>query len=362
MRAWMVAVLGLIASVGAASAQTPTINIYNWSDYLAPETLAIFTRETGIAVNYDTYDSDETLEAKLAAGHSGYDLVVPTMVPFLARQIKAGFYQPLDKAKLHNLGNLDPTTMAAMAKSDPGNAYAIPWAIGSVGISYNVDAIAKRMPKAPVDSLALMFDPAILAKFKDCGVAFLDSPTDVLPAAMLYLGLDPASQSPADLKRATDLMTSLRPYIRKFDSSGYLNDLANGDICLVWSYSSDGLIAKRRADQANKNVHIRYVIPKEGAQLYIDAMAIPKDAPHPELAHVFLDFLMRPDIAAAQANFLYFQVGNKAAEKLISPAILNDPAIFPPAELQKLLYVGSLAKPDFDRQRVRAWTKVKTNR
>jgi putrescine transport system substrate-binding protein len=362
MRAWVVAVLALVAGAGLAEAQTPTLNIYNWSDYLAPETLAIFTRETGIAVNYDTYDSDETLEAKLFAGHSGYDLVVPTMVPFLARQIKGGFYQPLDKTKLHNLGNLDPVTMAAMAKSDPGNAYAIPWAIGSVGISYNVDAIAKRMPKAPVDSLALMFDPAVLAKFKDCGVAFLDSPVDVLPAALLYLGLDPASQNQADLKRATDLMMSLRPFIRKFDSSGYLNDLANGDLCLVWSYSSDGLIAQRRAAQANKNVHIRYVIPKEGAQLYIDAMAIPKDAPHPELAHMFMDFLMRPEIAAAQVNSLYIQAGNKAAENLITPAILSDPAIFPPPEIRNLLYVGTVAKPDFDRLRTRAWTRIKTNR
>jgi putrescine transport system substrate-binding protein len=359
---FLVVAIALAGLNGANAADKPTLNIYNWSDYIAPDTLEKFTKETGIEVNYDTYDSNETLDAKLAAGSSGYDLVVPTLSPWLARQLKAGYYQPLDKSKLPNYKNLDPKILARMSKIDVDNAHAIPWGISTIGIIYNEDQIKKRMPDAPVDSLSMMFDVKILSKFKDCGISFLDSPTEVFPAALKYLGLNPDTQNVEDLKKAADLMLTLRPYIRKFDSSGYLNDLANGDSCLVWGYLNDGIMSRRRAIQAGNGVKIKYVIPKEGTQFFLDTMAMPKDAPHPDLAYKFLDFVMRPDISAALGNFLFLQTGNLESEKLLRPEILSDPGIFPPAATWDKLYLISVATPELERQRTRQWTRIKTNR
>jgi putrescine transport system substrate-binding protein len=354
--------LGCVVSLCLASpvlADQPTLNIFNWSDYIAPDTLEKFTKETGIKVNYDTYDSDESLEAKLAIGNTGYDIVVPTLSPFLARQIKSGFHQPIDRAKLVNYKNLDPEVMKKMTVIDPGNVYSIPWSVGTTGIAYNEELVRARMPDAPVDSLRLMFDPAVLAKFKDCGVSFLDSPNDTLPAALGSLGLNPDSHDPADLKKAFELMEKLRPFIRKFDSSGYINDLAHGDLCVVWGYSNDAMIAKRRAVG---NVKVRFVVPKEGSQLYVDSVAIPKDAPHPDLALKFLDFMLRPEIAADQGNFLFIQTGNLAAKSLLKPEIASDPGIYPPADVMDRLYLVTIGSPDFDRQRTRGWTRIKANR
>ncbi len=359
---FLVVAIALAGLNVAYAADKPTLNIYNWSDYIAPDTLEKFTKETGIEVNYDTYDSNETLDAKLAAGSSGYDLVVPTLSPWLARQLKAGYYQPLDKSKLANYKNLDPKILARMSKIDADNAHAIPWGISTIGIIYNEDQIKKRMPDAPVDSLSMMFDVKILAKFKDCGISFLDSPTEVFPAALKYLGLNPDTQSAEDLKKAADLMLTLRPFIRKFDSSGYLNDLANGDSCLVWGYLNDGIMSRRRAIQAGNGVKIKYVIPKEGTQFFLDTMAMPVDAPHPDLAYKFLDFVMRPDISAALGNFLFLQTGNLESEKLLRPEIVSDPGIFPPAATWEKLYLISVATPELERQRTRQWTRIKTNR
>jgi putrescine transport system substrate-binding protein len=357
----MLAVL-LAMAAGSAAAEQPTLNIYNWSDYIAPDTVPNFEKATGIKVNYDTYDANETLEAKLAAGNSGYDLVVPSLTPFLARQIKGGFYLPLDKSKLSNYGHLSKPLLERMAAYDKGNLYAIPWMTGTNDIAYNAEKVKQLMPDAPVESLRMMFDPAVLEKFKGCGISVLDSPVDVFPAALNYLGLNPDSQKPEDLQKAADLLLKIRPYIRKFDSSEYINDLANGDLCLAWGYSSDINLARRRAKEAGKGVTVVNVLPKEGTQRYIDTMAIPKDAPHAELAYKFLNYIMDPKTVAATTNAIYVESGNADAAQYVTPEIAKDPTIVPPAEMEAKLFSVSVATPEIDRVRTRLWTKVKTGR
>ena len=264
----------LLAVIAGPALGQGQVNVYNWSDYIAVAELREFEKNTGIKVNYTTYDSNEILDAKLRTGSSGYDVVVPTASPFFVRQLAANLFRPLDKAKLKNLGNLDPGIMAALAKYDPGNAHAIPWMWGTTGIGYNVEAIKKRMPNAPVDSLAMIFDPAIVSRFVDCGVMVLDSPTDVFPAALKYLLLDPDSKNPADLEKAAAVIKAIRPYVRKFHSSEYINALAGGDICLAFGYSGDIFQARDRAAKARDRQDIAYAIPKEGSLLWIDVAAI----------------------------------------------------------------------------------------
>ncbi|MDR3441272.1 polyamine ABC transporter substrate-binding protein [Telmatospirillum sp.] len=343
-----------------AQAQQSSLNIYNWNDYIAPETIPNFEKATGIKVTYDVYDANETLEAKLSAGGSGYDIVVPTLVPFAARQIQAGFYQPLNKAKLTNIGHLDKSLLARMAAYDKDNSYLIPWMTGLVGIAYNVDKIKQIMPDAPVDSLRMLFDPEIVSKFKDCGVSMIDSPTEVFPPALKMIGLNPDSQNIADLQKAADVHFKVRPYIRRYDSSEYINALANGDICVAWGYSSDIQIAKHRAMEAGKGVNIAFAIPKEGAQRYIDTLAVPKDAPHAEAAWKFLDFIMQPEEIAKTSNKIYVQSGNADARQFVTPDVANDPGIFPSAEVEQTIYSISPSTPDVDRARTRFWTRVKT--
>lgn len=347
-------------SVTGAHAQQSTLNIYNWNDYIAPETVPEFEKATGIKVTYDLYDANETLEAKLSAGGSGYDLVVPTLVPFAARQIQAGFYQPLNKAKLANYGHLDKALLSRMAVYDKDNTYLVPWMTGVVGIAYNVDKVKQIMPDAPVDSLRMIFDPDILSKFKDCGVYMIDSPTEVFPPALKMLGLDPDSKAISDLQKAADVHFKVRPFIKKYDSSEYINALANGDICLAWGYSSDIQIAKHRAIEAGKGVNIAFAIPKEGAQRYIDTMAIPKDAPHPDAALAFLNYIMQPEVIAKTSNKIYVQSGNADARQFVTPEVANDPGIFPPPEVEQTIYSISPSAPDVDRARTRFWTRVKT--
>ncbi|MGB8843535.1 MAG: polyamine ABC transporter substrate-binding protein [Aliidongia sp.] len=358
------AILAVFAAAlgGSAQAEDQILNIYNWSDYIAPNTIPDFEKATGIKVNYDTYDSNETLEAKLAAGNSGYDLVGPSLTPFLARQIKGGFYQALDKSKLPNSSHLNKDLLARMAVFDKDNAHAIAWLTGTTGIGYNEAAVKRLVPGAPVDSLALIFDPEILSKFKDCGIAMLDSPTEVFPAALNYLHLNPDSQKPEDLQKAADLLLKIRPFIRKFDSSEYINDLANGDLCVAWGYSSDINLARRRAQEAGKGVKVVYAIPKEGTQRYIDTLAMPKDAPHPEAALKFLNYVMDPKVIADTVNTIYVESGNGDAGPFIKPEILNDTGIFPSAETEKTIFQVSPSPPDIDRLRTRLWTKVKTGR
>ena len=338
------------------------LNFYNWVDYISPETVPAFEKATGIKVNYDTYDSNETLEAKLSAGSSGYDLVVPSLTPFVARQIPAGYYQKLDKSKLPKWSNLNPALLEQMKRYDPDNAHVVPWTTGTTGIGYNVDKIYDRMHDAPLDSLRLLFDPAVVSKFRGCGVSLVDSPTDVYPAALRYLGLDPDSQKVADLEKANQLLLKVRPFIRRFDSAEYINDLANGDLCLSLGYSSDINIAKRRAFEAGKGVRLVYSIPKEGALRWIDTLAIPKDAPHPDLAYKFIDFVMDPKVMAEVSNEVFIQTGNAAATSFVKSEITLDRGIFPPPEVEKNLYAITASTPEVDRARTRLWTRLKTGR
>jgi putrescine transport system substrate-binding protein len=360
------AVLAIVAisltAAAPAGAEQPVLNIYNWSDYIAPNTVPDFEKATGIKVNYDTYDSNETLEAKLAAGNSGYDLVGPSLTPFLARQVKGGFYQALDKSKLPNYEHLNNELLARMAPFDKDNAHAIPWMTATTALGYNAEQVKQRMPEAPVDSLKLLFDPEVLAKFKDCGISMLDTPVDVFPAALNYLGLNPDSQNPADLQKAADLLTKIRPFIRKFDSSEYINDLANGDLCIAWGYSSDINLARRRAAEVGKGVTVVTALPKEGTERYIDTLAIPKDAPHPDAAYKFLNYIMDPKVIADTVNTIYVQSGNGDAGPFIKPEILKDPAIYPPEALEKKIFAISASSPEIDRLRTRLWTKLKTGR
>ena len=352
----------LLAFAAAPAFGQGQVNVYNWSDYIAEDQLKAFEKDTGIKVNYTTYDSNEILEAKLRAGRSGYDVVVPTASPFFVRQLGAGLYKPLDKAKVKNLKNLDPEIMAALAKYDPGNAHGIPWMWGTTGVGYNVDAIKKRMADAPVDSLRMIFDPAVVSKFADCGVMVLDSATDVFPAALKYLGLDPDSKKPEDLAKAADVVKAVRPYIRKFHSSEYINALAGGDICLALGFSGDIFQARDRAAKAKDKQDIAYAIPREGSLLWIDVAAIPKDAPNPDNALRFLDFLLEPKVAAASSELTGYANANTPATALLPKDISGNPLIYPPADVRAKFYTITAGNAEQTRERTRLWTMVKTGR
>jgi putrescine transport system substrate-binding protein len=359
--------LAAVVALAATSAfgQDPNkgqVNVYNWSDYIAEDQLKAFEKDSGVKVNYTTYDSNEILEAKLRAGRSGYDVVVPTASPFFVRQLGAGLYRPLDKARLKNLKNLDPEIMGALAKYDPGNAHAIPWMWGTTGIGYNVAAIKKRLADAPVDSLRMIFDPAVVSKFADCGVMVLDSATDVFPAALKYLGLDPDSKKSEDLAKAANVVKAVRPYIRKFHSSEYINALAGGDICLAFGYSGDIFQARDRAAKAKDRQDIAYAIPREGSLLWIDVAAIPKDAPNPDNALRFLDFLLEPKVAAASSELTGYANANTPATALLPKDISGNPLIYPPADVRAKFYTITAGSAEQTRERTRLWTTVKTGR
>lgn len=355
-----VATIALGALVAtSALAEEAVVNVYNWSDYIAEDTIAKFEAETGIKVNYDVFDSNEIVEAKLLTGNSGYDIVVPSAT-FLERQVKAGLFQKLDKSKLANLGNMDPTIMKAVTTADPDNEHAVVYMWGTTGFGYNVKAIADRMPDAPVDSWDMIFNPEIAAKFADCGISLLDAPAEVIPAALNYLGLDPLSEDAADLEKAEALITSIRPYIRYFHSSQYISDLANGDTCIAHGYSGDILQARDRAAEADAGVEVAYVIPKEGAVVWFDMLAIPADAPHPDNAHKFIDFIMQPQIAADISNYVFYANANAASFDLIDPEVTGDPAIYPSDEVKAKLFATKSYSQKFDRLLTRAWTRIKT--
>jgi putrescine transport system substrate-binding protein len=338
------------------------VNVYNWSDYIAEDQLKAFSKDSGIKVNYTTYDSNEILDAKLKTGRSGYDVVVPTASPFFVRQLAAKLYQPLDRAKLKNWGNLDPKIMAELAKYDPGNTHAIPWMWGTIGIGYNVAAIKKRMSNAPVDSLAMIFDPAIVSRFVDCGVMVLDSPTDVFPAALKYLLLDPDSKNSADLEKAAAVIKAIRPFVRKFHSSEYINALAGGDICLAFGYSGDIFQARDRAAKAAEKRDIAYAIPNQGAMLWIDVAAIPKDAPDPGEANRFIDFMLNPKVAAASSDLTGYANANTAATPLMDKSITDNPLIYLSTDNRAKLYTITAANAAEVRERTRLWTAIKTGR
>lgn len=360
MRKTLAIAAGLALLAGNAAAQEEAIvNVYNWSDYIADDTIAKFEAETGIIVNYDVFDSNEIVEAKLLTGGSGYDIVVPS-ASFLERQIAAGLFQKLDKSKLANLGNMDADIMAAVTTADPGNEHSVVYMWGTTGFGYNVEAIKARMPNAPVGSWDMIFDPEIVSKFADCGVSLLDAPAEVIPAALNYLGRDPDSEDPDDLKAAEELITNVRPFIRYFHSSQYISDLANGDTCIAHGYSGDILQARDRADEADQGVELEYVIPNEGAVIWFDMLAIPADAPHPDNAHKFIDFIMQPQIAADISNYVYYANANAASFDLIDPDVTDDPGIYPIDEAKANLFATRSYSLRFDRLLTRTWTRIKT--
>jgi len=356
----------LLVGVPPAPAVERVVNFYNWSDYIAPTVLDDFTKESGIKVRYDTFDSNDTLEAKLFAGKSGYDVVVPTGY-FLARQIQAGIFLKLDKTKLPNLVNVWPQIADRLARYDPGNQYAVNYMWGTTGIGYNVKAarqiLGADIPAANLlDSWDDVFDPARIAKFKDCGVHLLDSSDDIMPAALHYLHLDPNSGDPADLQKAADLLIKISPSIRKFHSSEYLNALATGEICLVVGFSGDIKQAQKRAAEAKGAVAVGYSIPQEGAQLWFDNFAIPKDAPDPGEAHALIDYLLKPEVAAKNTNFISYANGNLASQKFIDRSILDDRTIYPDAETMAKLYTITAHDQKTQRLINRLWTRIKTGR
>ena len=338
------------------------VRVYNWNDYIAPDAVKNFEKTSGIKVTYDVYDSNEVLDAKLRAGKSGYDVVVPTASPFLVRQIPVKLYQPIDKSKLKNWANLDGAIMKQLDRYDPGNQYAIPWMWGTVGIGYNIERVKKIMPDAPVDSLRMIFDPAVVSKFKDCGVMVLDSATDMIPAALKYLGLDPDSKKLDDLKKAEDAFKAVRPFIRKFHSSEYINALAQGQVCVAFGFSGDIFQARDRADKARNRQKIAYLIPREGALMWIDVLAIPADAPNLASAYAFIDYLLDAKVAADSSNEVRYANGNAASRKFLAKDVLANPNIYPPADLMAKLYTISVADREYDRTRNRAWTAIKTGK
>jgi putrescine transport system substrate-binding protein len=350
----------LLVPAGHVTAAERTVNFYNWSSYMAPGVLEDFTRETGIKVVYDTFDANETLETRLLAGKSGYDLVVPTAY-FLQRQIKASVFQKLDKSKLPNLANAWATVTARLATYDPDNQYAVNYMWGTTGIGYNVKMAASVLGSdAAIDSWDIVFKPENLAKFKDCGVHMLDSPDDIFPAALNYLRLDPNSTKQADLEKAADLVGKIRPFVRKFHSSEYLSALATGEICLVVGWSGDIMQSRSRAAEAKNEVEIGYAIPKKGAQMFFDNLAIPADAKNVAEAYELINFLYRPDIAARNSNFLSYANGNAASQKLLDPKILGDKNIYPDDATLAKLFVITARDPATQRIINRLWTKVKT--
>lgn len=348
-----------IFAILAGNATASELRIYNWSDYIDEEVLKDFTAETGIEVVYDVFDSNEVLETKLLAGSTGYDVVVPS-AEFLSRQIQAGVFQKLDKSKLPNLSNMWDKVTEQTAKYDPDGAYSINYMWGTTGIGYNVAKVAEILGTDEITSWEVIFNPEILAKFKDCGIHMLDAPTETVPAALNYLGFDPNTTDPEEIAKAGELLLSIRPYIQKFHSSEYINALANGDICLAVGWSGDVIQAADRASEADRGVEISYSIPQEGAQMWFDQMAVPNDSKNVEEAHKFLDFIMKPEVIAKASNYVYYANGNKASQPLLEPDLIGDPTIYPDQATVDKLYAKLPYDPKTTRLVTRLWTKVTT--
>lgn len=348
--------------VGARPAAAGVVHVYNWSDYIAEDTIPGFERETGIKVTYGMFDSNELLEAKLLAGGSGFDVVVPSL-QFLGRQIQAGVFQPLDKSRLENYSGLDPALMERIAIQDPGNQYAVPYLWGTTGIGYNVDKVVEAFGSAEVaDSWSLLFDPDKVSKLAHCGVMLLDTPSEAIPAALAYLGEDPNSHDPEVIRKGAALLAKIRPYIRTFHSSQYIDALANGSACLVMGWSGDVLQARDRAEEAGNGVKVAYAIPKEGAPLFFDMLAIPRDAKNIDQAYAFIDYLLRPDVAASNTNYVSFPNPVPASLEQVDEEIRNDPTIYPPPEVAGKLFMLAVVPPEVDRLYTRIWTELKSGR
>ena len=349
------------AQAPVAAGEEQVVNVYNWSDYIDPAMLEKFTAETGIKVNYDVFDSNEVLETKLLAGNTGYDVVVPS-ASFMERQIKAGVFRKLDRSKLPNWSNLDTEILQRVALHDPGNEHSVNHMWGTDGIGYNEGKIKAIMPNAPLDSWDMIFDPKVVSKFKDCGVSVLDAPTELSAVMLAYLGKDPNSQNPADLKAVEDKIMTIRPYIRMIHSSQYIDALANGEICLALGWSGDVLQARDRADEAGQGNVIKYSVPKEGTIIWFDMYAVPTDAPHPDNAHAFINFMMKPEVAAANSNFVNYATGNAASVALVNEDVRNDPGVYPPPEVKAKLFPDLSETDEYTRLLNRTWTRFTTGK
>ncbi|BAQ77561.1 spermidine/putrescine-binding periplasmic protein [Pseudomonas sp. Os17] len=349
--------LTLVAGVQAA----PSVHIYNWSDYIGKNTLAEFEKATGIKPVYDVFDSNETLEGKLLAGRTGYDVVVPSN-HFLGKQIKAGAFQKLDKSLLPNYSNLDPALLKRLEMNDPGNQYAVPYLWGTNGIGYNVDKVKAVLGVDKIDSWSVLFEPENIKKLNSCGVAFLDSADEMLPTVLNYLGLDANSTNPQDYKKAEAKLLAVRPYVTYFHSSKYISDLANGNICVAIGFSGDVFQAKARAADAGKGVNIAYTIPKEGGALWFDMLAIPKDSTNVKEAHAFINYLLQPEVIAQVSDYVGYANPNPGSDKLMEQSIRTDEAVYPPQAVLDKTYVSIELPPNIQRLMTRSWTKVKTGK
>lgn len=354
---------GATPGTPAARQEEKRLNVYNWSDYVAESTIPDFEQRTGIRVTYDVYSENEVLDAKLKVGHSGYDVVFPTARPFAEREIAAGLLAPLDKSRLPNWDKLDPAILASLEPIDPGNAHLVPYMWHTTGLGYNPEKLKAALGEDFVlDSWAQIFDPAVAAKLQSCGLAMLDDEQEGFAAAFFALGKDPNSAAPEDIEAAVAAFERIRPFIRYFNNSQYINDLANGDVCVAHGYSGDVVQARDRAGEAGNGIEIVYVVPREGSLRELDVIAIPADAPHPENAHRFIDYLLEPAVAAAITNFVNYASPNLAAKALVEPAIAADPAVFPDARVMASLVDTVTLPDDAQRERVRAWTRIKSGR
>jgi len=336
------------------------LNVYNWTEYIEPGVVRDFEKEFGIKVNYDVYDSNEILETRLLVGHTNYDVVVPSAY-FVETQIRAGIYQKLDKTQLPNLKNLDPEVVRGLAAYDPGNQYTVAYMwLSTTGIAYDVTKIRARLGDAPVDSWRIIYDPAVIARFADCGVAVLDAPINIVASALIYLGKDPNSQSPADLQAAEQALLSIRRFIRYVDNNRLSTDLANGEICVAVDWSGDIPLVRESARSAGNGVILDFAIPREGSVSNFDVLAIPADAPHPRNAHLFINYLLRPEIAARNSDAVKYASGVAAARELLSAEVRDDPAVYPPAEVRARLVPSRAKSHEFTRLLMRSWTRFKT--
>lgn len=361
MKKIIVLLVFLLGPAAMAGAEEKVVHVYNWSDYIAEETIAEFTEATGIKVVYDVYDANETLEAKLFAGRTGYDVIFPSAHPFAGRHIASGLYAPLDKTRLPNLRHLDPEIMQLLKGTDPENRYLVPYMWGTTGIGYNIDKVTAILGEhAPVDSWELIFDPKIAEKLSGCGIALLDDEQEALGAALIYLGESPNSTDAADIEAAAAVISKVRPFVRYFHSSQYINDLANGDICVAHGYSGDVLQARDRAAEVDQGVNVAFGIPREGAILWVDVMAIPADAPHPEEAYAFINYLMEPQVIAAISNYVAYANANKDATALLDEEVREDKGIYPSEEVLKKLIVPTELPNKIQRLKTRTWTRIKT--
>ena len=349
------------AGPAAVTDNEKVLNIYNWSDYIAPDIVPAFEKEYGIKVNYDVFDSNEVLQTKLLAGKTGYDIVVPS-ASFMALQIKAGVFQKLDKSLLPNLKNVDPELSARLELFDPGMDHGVNYFWGTSGVGYNVEKIKAAMPDAPVDSFRMFYDPEVVKHFKSCGVTILDAPDEVVNTVLVYLGRTANSEAPEDLAAAEKVLMSIRPYVRYINSSKYIEDLANGEICLAMGWSGDVGQSRSRADEAKNGNTIKYLIPKEGAVMFFDMMAIPADAAHPKNAHLFVNYILRPEVSAKNSSAVKYAASNAAAYPLIDPAVFNDRGVFPSAETKKHLVPDLPRSQAYTRLLTRMWTRFKSGR